>query len=80
MKNTLINQTLEMLKKKDIQYEIKKIITPIIDIIFSDIYPYIYIIILFVCIIFIMILVILIILIIIVNTKILENNLIIKNP
>ena len=42
MKNNLINQILEILKKKDIQNELKKTITPIIDIIFSDIYPYIY--------------------------------------
>lgn len=72
MKNNLINQILEILKKKDIQNEVKKIITPIIDIIFSDIYPYIYIIILFVSIIFIVILLNFILLITIIHSRYLQ--------
>lgn len=65
MKDLLINQFIEILKRKEIKNEIKTIITPLTELILSEIYPYIYIIILFVIFIFFIILVNLILLIII---------------
>jgi hypothetical protein len=56
MKDTLLNQCLEIIKRRDVQNEIKKIIQPFTEIVLTDMYPYIYIIILFVLFIFFIIL------------------------
>lgn len=56
MKDTLLNQILDLLKRKDIKNEIKKIITPLTDIVISDLYPWIYLIVLLVFFIFFIIL------------------------
>ena len=56
MKNTLLEQCLSILKKKDIQNEIKIICIPLIELLIQNIYPYIYLFILLVLLIFILIL------------------------
>jgi len=56
MKNTLLDQCLNILKKKDIQHEIKIICRPLIELLIQNIYPYIYLFILLVLLIFILIL------------------------
>jgi len=65
MKDSLVQQCLEILKKEDIKNELKILFKPVMDIILYEINPYIYItLILFFCI-FIMILAILILLILV---------------
>jgi len=56
MKNPLLDQCLNILKKKDIQDEIKVICRPLIELLIQNIYPYIYLFILLVLLIFILIL------------------------
>ena len=59
MKDSLINQCLDILKTDDVRNEIKVIFSPVTDLILYEIYPYIYIIISLVFLIFILILAIL---------------------
>ena len=56
MKEIIIHKCLEILKRKDIKNEIKIIMSPIIDLILKEIYPYIYISLIFVMISFFLIL------------------------
>ena len=69
MKDTLVQQCLDILKREDIKNEFKMVLKPVIDFIMYEINPYIYITVSLVCIIFIMILTILIILIILLRNK-----------
>jgi hypothetical protein len=43
MKESLIQQCLDILKREDIKYELKSFCTPVIDLILNFINPYIYI-------------------------------------
>jgi hypothetical protein len=69
MKETLIQQCLDILKREDIKYELKSFCAPIINLILNVINPYIYITISFIFLIFIMNLAILILLISILRNK-----------
>ena len=69
MKDSLIQQCLDILKKENVKKEIKLLITPIIDFILYELNPYIYVIITFVFINFIMILAIFIMLIFVLRNK-----------
>ena len=69
MKNSLVQQCLDILKRDDIKNEFKSILKPIIDFILYEINPYIYITVTLVFMIFIMILAILGILIILLRNK-----------
>jgi hypothetical protein len=69
MKDSLVQQCLDILKRDDIKNEFKKLLKPIIDFILYEINPYIYIIMTLVFLIFVMILAILIILILIIRNK-----------
>ena len=69
MKDSLVQQCLDILKRDDIKNEFKSILKPIIDFILYEINPYIYITVTLVFMIFIMILAILIILIILLRNK-----------
>ncbi len=40
--NNLINQCLNILKRDDVKIEIKNLISPLVDMILIEIYPYIY--------------------------------------
>ena len=62
MKDSIINQCLDILKTDDVRNEIKIIFSPVTDLILYEIYPYIYIIIFLVFLIFILILAILVLL------------------
>ena len=62
MKESIINQCLDILKTDDVRNEIKVIFSPVTDLILYEIYPYIYIIIFLVFLIFILILAILVLL------------------
>ena len=42
MKNILIEQCLQFIKRDDVKYEVKNLFTPIIELILIQIYPYIY--------------------------------------
>jgi cellulose synthase/poly-beta-1,6-N-acetylglucosamine synthase-like glycosyltransferase len=75
MKEPIIQQCLDILKREDIRYELKAFCGPIIDLVFRIINPYIYIVIFLVFLIFIMILTNLILLIFILRNK----NMIVKN-
>jgi hypothetical protein len=48
IKETLVNECLDVLKRKDVKDNIKQMFTPIIDMILKELYPYIYLSILFV--------------------------------
>ncbi len=72
MKETLVQQCLDILKREDVKKEFKLMLKPVIDFILYEIYPYIYVIIILVFIIFIMILAILLLLIFILRNKYLE--------
>jgi len=74
MKNSLVQQCLDILKRDDIKHELKCLCMPVLDLIFYEINPYIYIIIGIIFLIFILILAILILLILILRNK----NLIVK--
>jgi hypothetical protein len=69
MKDSLVKEFLNMLKKDEIKNEFKSILKPIIDFILYEINPYIYITVTLVFMIFIMILAILVILIILLRNK-----------
>ena len=69
MKDTLVQQCLDILKRDDIKNEFKMLLKPIIDFILYEIHPYIYITVALVFSIFIMILAILIILIMLLRNK-----------
>ena len=69
MKDSLVKQCLDILKRDDIKNEFKMLLKPIIDFILYEINPYIYITVFLVFLIFIMILAILVILIILLRNK-----------
>jgi hypothetical protein len=69
MKDSLVQQCLDILKRDDIKNEFKMLLKPIIDFILYEINPYIYITVTLVFMIFIMILAILIILILLLRNK-----------
>lgn len=69
MRESLVNQCLDILKREDIKHEFKQLLRPIIDFILYEINPYIYITLALFVLIFIMILAILIILIILLRNK-----------
>jgi len=69
MKETFVQQCLDILKRDDIKNEFKMLLKPVIDFILYEINPYIYITVSLVFLIFIMILAILIILIILLRNK-----------
>lgn len=69
MKESLIQQCLDILKKEDIKNELKTLFTPVLDFVLYEINPYLYITITVVFVIFIMILAILIILIFLLRNK-----------
>jgi hypothetical protein len=71
MKESLVKQCLDILKRDDIKNELKLLFKPILDIILYEINPYIYITLSLVFMIFIMILAILTLLIIILRNKLL---------
>lgn len=76
MKETFVQQCLDILKREDIKNEFKMLLKPIIDFILYEINPYIYIIMSLVFLIFIMILAILILLILMVRNKEVINKVI----
>jgi hypothetical protein len=76
MKDSLVQQCLDILKREDIKNEFKMLLKPVIDFILYEINPYIYITVSLVFLIFIMILAILIILIIVLRNKQIINKLI----
>jgi hypothetical protein len=76
MKETFVQQCLDLLKREDIKNEFKMLLKPIIDFILYEINPYIYIIMSLVFLIFVMILAILILLILMVRNKEIVNKLI----
>jgi hypothetical protein len=69
MKDSLVQQCLDILKRDDIKNEFKMLLKPIIDFILFEINPYIYITVTLVFMIFVMILAILIILILLLRNK-----------
>jgi len=69
MKDSIVQQCLEVLKREDVKNEMKLLCKPVIDFIFYEINPYIYITIVLVFMIFIMILAILILLMLILRNK-----------
>ena len=69
MKDSIVQQCLEVLKRDDIKNEMKLLCKPVIDFIFYEINPYIYITVALVFMIFIMILAILILLILSLRNK-----------
>lgn len=75
MRDSFVQQCLDILKRDDIKNEFKKLLKPIIDFILYEINPYIYIIMALVFLIFVMILAILILLILIIRNKDLSNKL-----
>ena len=75
MKDSLVNQCLDILKRDDIKSEFKMLLKPVIDFILYEINPYIYITVALVFLIFIMILAILIMLILIIRNKQLVDKL-----
>lgn len=66
---SMVRQCLDVLKRDDIKYELRKLFTPIINVILYELNPYIYITVLLVFLIFIMILAILVLLILILRNK-----------
>lgn len=69
MKDTLIQQCLDILNREDIKNQFKQLLKPVIDFILYEINPYIYIIVILVFVMFIMILAILILLILLIRNK-----------
>ena len=69
MKENIVKQCLDLLKREDIKYQLKVLFAPIMEVILMEITPYIYTIITLVFIIFIMILAILILFILILRNK-----------
>jgi hypothetical protein len=76
MKDTIVQQCLDILKRDDVKNEFKILLKPVIDFILYEINPYIYMTVLLVFMIFIMILAILLILLYILRNKSLFNKLI----
>lgn len=74
MKESFVQQCLDILKREDIKTEFKMLLKPVIDFILYEINPYIYIIVSLVFLIFIMMLANLIILILIIRNKQLVNK------
>ena len=74
MKDSLVQQCLDILKRDDIKNEFKMLLKPVIDFILYEINPYIYITVALVFLIFVMILAILIILIMLLRNKQLINK------
>tara|TARA_B100000902_G_scaffold215375_1_gene204867 strand:+ start:5040 stop:5270 length:231 start_codon:yes stop_codon:yes gene_type:complete len=56
IKETIINECLNVLKKKEVKEEFKELMRPLIDMLIQDIYPYIFLSIIFVIISFLLIL------------------------
>jgi hypothetical protein len=54
MKNALINECIDILKREDVKSEVKTFITPIIDLILVQINPYLYLCMMFVIISFLL--------------------------
>ena len=75
MKDSIVQQCLDILKRDDIKNEFKMLLKPVIDFILYEINPYIYIIMALVFLIFIMILAILILLILLIRNKQITNKL-----
>ena len=75
MKDSFVQQCLDILKREDIKTEFKMLLKPIIDFILYEINPYIYITMGLVFLIFVMILAILILLILMIRNKEIINNL-----
>lgn len=75
MKDSFVQQCLDILKRDDIKNEFKMLLKPVIDFILYEINPYIYITVTLVFLLFIMILAILIILILIIRNKQIVNKL-----
>jgi len=75
MKNSLIKQCLDILQTDDVRNEVKRIFSPVTDLILYKIYPYIYLIFVLVFLIFILILAILVILITLLRNKTIINTL-----
>jgi hypothetical protein len=69
MKESLVQQCLDILKREDIKNEFRMLLKPVIDFILYEINPYIYIIVALVFLIFVMILAILVILIMLLRNK-----------
>ena len=69
MKESLVQQCLDILKRDDVKNEIKIVLTPLTEFILLEINPYIYITVVLVFLIFIMILAILMILILLLRNK-----------
>lgn len=76
MKDSIVQQCLDILKREDIKNEFKMLLKPVIDFILYEINPYIYIIMSLVFLLFVMILAILIMLILIIRNKHLTNAII----
>jgi hypothetical protein len=74
MKESIVQQCLDILKREDIKNEFKMLLKPIIDFILYEINPYIYITVSLVFFIFIMILAILVILIVLIRKQIISKN------
>ena len=79
MKDSLVQQCLDILKRDDIKNEFKMLLKPIIDFILYEINPYIYITVSLVFLIFIMILAILIILIMLLRNRQILSKLFLEN-
>ena len=75
MKDSLVQQCLDILKRDDIKTEFKMLLKPVIDFILYEINPYIYITVALVFLIFVMILAILIILIMLLLNKLIISKL-----
>ena len=56
LKNKIIEECLNTLKRDDVKEEIKELMSPVIDMVLKEIYPYIYLSIIFVIISFLLIL------------------------
>ena len=69
MKDSLVQQCLDVLKREDIKQEFKILINPVLEFVLHEINPYIYTILTLVFLIFIMILAILVILIILLRNR-----------
>jgi len=54
MKEAIIEQCLQILKREDVKTELKHLMTPLIDLLLSEIYPYIYLSLIFVIISFLL--------------------------
>jgi hypothetical protein len=54
MKEVIIDQCLQILKREDVKKELKQLMTPLMDLLLSEIYPYIYLSLIFVIISFLL--------------------------